>query len=307
MDDLQPEQAPAPPPTPTPTPTTPASRARRLGRATLHVSIVGALCLSYAALIEPDWVEVTHHRVGPTDAPADAPALTIVHLTDLHVERLGRRERRVLEVLDEVRPDLVVITGDTVTDSHRTDDLGPARELMAAIVARRPRLGVFACTGNHEDWTGPAANDAIRAAGVDVLEDRVVHLEGGRLALHGLSRPRGVGDAGRPTDAYDIVLCHYPAVLPRVAASGLELVLAGHTHGGQLRVPFVGPLTLPFDSDDYDAGWFTHGSGPGATRLFVSRGVGMTFLPLRFACRPEVAVHRVALAADPGDARLEAR
>lgn len=260
---------------------------------------MGALGASYAALIEPNWLEVTHHAVGA----GGGPALTIVHLTDLHVAQLGRRERRVLEVIDEARPDLVVITGDTVTDSHRVEDLGVVREFLTALVARRPRLGVFACPGNHEDWTGPAALEALRAAGVEVLEDRVVRLEGGRLALHGLAGPRGVGVAARPTEAFDVVLCHYPAVLPRVAAPGLELVLAGHSHGGQVRVPFVGALALPDRVGPYVAGWYERDG----TRLYVSRGVGMSLLPVRFACRPEIAVHRVVLAPHAGDARPGAR
>jgi predicted MPP superfamily phosphohydrolase len=135
---------------------------------------------------------------------------------------------------------------------------------------------------------GPQALEAVRAAGVTVLDDRSASLEGGRLALHGLSRarPGQVATAG-----LDIVLCHYPAVLPLVAGPGVELVLAGHTHGGQVRLPFVGALALPFDSGGYDAGWFERGP----TRLFVSRGVGTSILPIRFACRPEVAVHRLDL------------
>lgn len=285
-------------PEPTEPPTNGSSRtARRVGLALLALA---ALLSVYAVFVEPRWLDVTHHVARPA-ADDVAPTLTVVHLSDLHVTRFGEHERRVLALVDEVDPDLVVITGDCVTDG--AFDADAVRRFHAALVAQRPRLGVFACPGNHEDWTGPPALEALRASGVEVLEDRVVRLEDGRLALHGLAGPRGAGVAGQPTDAVDVVLCHYPAVLPRVAAPGLELVLAGHTHGGQVRLPLVGALVLPFESGPYDAGWFSHGS----TRLFVSRGVGTSILPVRFACRPEVAVHRIALSPDAGDAGPGAR
>lgn len=246
----------------------------------------------YAVVLEPRWLEVTEHGAG---------SLTLLHLSDLHVAADGARERAVLEVVDRVRPDVVVITGDTVTDGAFHP--APLGEVLGALVARRPRLGVFAVPGNHEDWVGPEAVEAIRAAGVEVLVDRTVALEGGRLVLHGLALGRGAGAVGAPTPAFDVVLCHYPAVLPRVARPGLELVLAGHTHGGQVRLPLVGALVLPFESGPYDAGWFEHGG----TRLFVSRGVGTSLLPLRFLCRPEVAVHRLDLAPSAGDAPAGSR
>lgn len=269
---------------------------RRPPRAAAALLGIGVLLACWGLVVEPHWIELTEHRVG-----ARPPVLTIMHLSDLHVTGAGSNERRVLELADEVRPDLIVITGDTVTDGEF--DPAPARAFLEALVARRPALGVYACPGNHEDWAGPGALAAQRAAGVIVLEDATVTLLDGRLALHGLAAGRGAGAVGAPTPAYDVVLCHYPAVLPRIARPGLELVLAGHSHGGQVRLPFVGALILPFETRPYDAGWFEHG----ATRLFVSRGVGTSLLPVRFGCRPEVAIHRLDLAPDAGDAAAASR
>jgi predicted MPP superfamily phosphohydrolase len=268
----------------------------RLVRAAAVVLALGVLLAAWGFVVEPRWIELTEHRVG-----AGAPAVTVMHLSDLHVTGAGGNERRVLALVDEVRPDLVVLTGDTVTDGRF--DPAPVHDFLAALVAKRPPLGVYACPGNHEDWAGPGALAAHRAAGVVVLEDQVVTLLDGRLALHGLARWHGAAPAGAPTPAFDLVLCHYPAALPRVARPGLELVLAGHSHGGQVRLPFVGALIVPFETGPYDAGWFEHG----ATRLFVSRGVGTSILPVRFNCRPEVAVHRLDLAPQAGDAAPASR
>jgi uncharacterized protein len=273
------------------------SAALRYVRATAVVLALGVLLATWGFVIEPHWIELTEHRVG-----AGAPVLTIMHLSDLHVTGAGGNERRVLELVDEVRPDLIVITGDSVTDGKL--DPKPVLEFLTALVAKRPPLGVHACPGNHEDWAGPIGLDVHRQAGVEVLEDRTVTLLDGRLALHGIATPHPRAAAvGAPTAAYDVVLCHYPAVLPRVARPGLELVLAGHSHGGQVRVPFLGAPVLPFETGPYDAGWFEHGT----TQLFVSRGVGMSILPVRFNCRPEVAVHRLDLAPDAGDGTAASR
>jgi predicted MPP superfamily phosphohydrolase len=284
--DAAPDHAPTPlTPPDLPAAPRPDGRARwRRGR--VRAAALVALCAAAAAdafAVEPSWVEVTEHRIG--DGPT---ALTVVHLSDLHVTSVGRRERRVLEAVRQARPDLVVITGDCVTDG--AFDPAPLTEVLRGLVALRPTLGVLGVPGNHEDWVGPAAVAAERAAGVDVLVDEDRVLLGGRLVVHGLAEPRS---AALATPGYDLVLCHYPAVLERVAGPGVELVLAGHTHGGQVRLPFVGALVLPFASGGHDAGWFT--CGP--TRLFVSRGVGTSIVPARFCCRPEVAVLRLDLVA----------
>ena len=150
---------------------------------------------------------------------------------------------------------------------------------------------MFACPGNHEDWAGPEAAACYERAGVPLLADRSVALLGGRLVLHGIAGPRPLPGARFDTPGYDVVLCHYPTVLPRIAGPGVELVLAGHTHGGQVCLPGGHALVLPFESGDFVAGWFEDRG----TRLFVSRGVGTTALPVRAFCRPEVAVLRLDL------------
>lgn len=248
----------------------------------------------WAWLVEPGRLEVTHHDVR-SSAPVTS-TITVVHLTDVHVagdvHDPGSIEGRALAAVVAARPDLVVITGDTV-DGHGTDELdAPAvTAFLRAVADLRPPLGTWAVRGNHELWSGDAADRCYADAGVPLLDDETRPLLGGRLVLHGLNDghppPRPLATPG-----FDLVLCHYPAVLPRVAYAGVELVLVGHSHGGQVNLPGGRPLWLPYECGGFVAGWFEHERG---TRMYVSRGVGTSILPLRFLSRPEVAVFRVGL------------
>ena len=112
---------------------------------------------------------------------------------------------------------------------------------------------------------------------------------GGRLVLHGASSAQAPLPQASP--GFDVVLCHYPVVLPAAAKQGHELVLTGHSHGGQVRLPFYGALWLPFDCGPYQQGWFESGQ----TRMYVSRGVGTSVAPIRFLCSAELTLLRLRL------------
>lgn len=274
----------------------PPPRRRGRARCALLAAVAAALPAAglWAWLVEPNRLEVTHHDVRGS-APVTT-TLTVVHLTDVHVSGdvrdPGSLEARTLAVVAAVRPDLVVITGDTA-DGHGEGDLdAPAvTAFLRAVADLRPPLGAWAVRGNHEDWAGPAALRCYADAGVTLLEDDSRPLLDGRLVLHGLidghPPPRPLATPG-----FDLILCHYPAVLPRVAWPGVELVLAGHSHGGQVNLPGGRPLWLPYECGGFVSGWYEHERG---TRMYVSRGVGTSILPIRFLCRPEVAVLTIGL------------
>ena len=253
---------------------------RRAARVAQTLAIVSALLGLYAFGIEPRWIEVSEHGVDL----GGLEEVTILHLSDLHIVGVGWREERVLELVRELAPDLIVITGDSIL--HESD-----RDAVTSVLSHlEAPLGVWACPGNHEVWYGPEAFACYEAAGVRMLRHGAAPLLDGRLMLLSI----GDLDAAVPAERgpTTIALCHYPAVLPRVAAAGgVDVLFAGHTHGGQVRFPFVGPLWLPFGSGSYEQGWF----GEGDTLMFVSRGVGTSILPVRFLCRPELALHRVRL------------
>jgi predicted MPP superfamily phosphohydrolase len=242
-------------------------------RVLLSLPLLGALLFFYSCAIEPHWIEVTRHDIGQ-----GSRELRILHLTDIHFTSAGRRERRVLEIVAEEKPDLIVLTGDNIL---RDFDPAGFRDFLSSLQAP---LGVFACRGNWEDWV-PASLDVYKSAGIRLLENASART--GDVEIIGLNTGRDPVPAG---DApLRILLCHYPMILPAAATAGVDLVFAGHTHGGQVRFPFVGALHTPFDCGPYVMGWYEEGK----TRMHVSRGVGTSIFPLRFLCRPEVAIHRV--------------
>lgn len=262
-----------------PAPAPPPRRRRRRALAIL-AALAPALLVVWSVSIEPRRLETTEHALGTEGA-----RVRVLHVTDLHVSSLDAGQRRhVLDLAASLNPDLIAITGDTVTAPLDAGEAEAAAELLAGLAAP---LGVFACLGNHESWSGPEADRAY--AGIELLRGASRPLLEGRLVLHGVESAAAPLPA--PGPAFDLLLCHYPAVFPRAAAAGHELVLAGHSHGGQVRLPFVGALWLPFGCDGYDQGWFEEG----ATRMYVSRGVGTSILPVRFWCRPEVALVELRL------------
>ena len=270
-------------------------RTRRRRIVSYAALTIGAAVAIDALFIEPFALEITRHHVR---APVDAP-ITIAHLTDLHTQGLGRRERLLLERLEAEKPDLIVITGDTVDGG----DLEPARELMTAL---RAPLGVWVVRGNWENWQPPRAGGQTapqsEAAFYTSVGARFLVNEG-QLArrdvwIAGLDDPMS-GHAspaaaleGAPAGVFTIVLVHSPEGFGPGLAPGfkVDLALAGHTHGGQVRLPFVGPLWLPPGSGGFVAGWYESGG----SRMYVSRGIGTSILPVRFLCSPELALITVA-------------
>ena len=238
-----------------------------------------------ALLIEPYHLQVTHSEIQGTVA---AP-LKIALLSDLHTRGVGRRERRILAALDREKPDVIVITGDSLAG------LGGTYEEVAQVYRRlHAPLGVWFVHGNWENDQPIHPLRRERAfyeeAGVRLLVNAGAELRPGVWVL-GVDDPftgparLDVAMAGVPHDAYKILLFHSPAYFDRISGQ-VDLALAGHTHGGQVHIPFVKPFWLPRGSGHYLAGWYEENG----SRMYVSRGLGMSMLPVRFLCRPEVAI-----------------
>lgn len=269
------------------------TRPRRLhDRLALGVLVAGLLGALYSWAVEPYWIEVTRHRVH---APVDVP-LTIAHIADLHTYGLGRRERRLLAILEKEKPQVIVLAGDNVIDG---DLFGPQLGLQedpsyaraAEVLGRlRAPFGVWTVRGNWENVRHVSDERAFyERNGVRLLLNEARELRSG-VWLAGLNDIQSGADAtaaGRQirSDAFVIGLFHSPASFDSVAGKW-PLALAGHTHGGQIRLPFLKPLWLPEGSGSYVAGWYE----AKGSKLYVSRGIGTAMLPLRFLCRPELAL-----------------
>jgi len=265
-------------------------------RLLIPFAIVASLVLLYAFAGEPNWIEVTHHTLR---APVPR-AIRIAHITDLHTLGMGMRERRLIGELMTERPDLIVVTGDIETPGGTRDCY------LAVLRSLHAPLGVWSVPGNWEYWIPiPARARLFAEAGVRELMNEAaevtpgVWLAGFDDALAG-SRDPDRALAPIPAGACAIAVFHEP-ILFDLTAGRYTLALAGHTHGGQVRVPFLPPLLLPHGCGRYVAGWFERKG----SRMYVSRGIGMSVVPIRLFCRPELAI--ITLVPDGTAAGVAAR
>lgn len=227
----------------------------------------------------------------------------IAHVSDLHNAEMGKNNAKLLELLREAAPDLIAITGDLI-DSRNTD-MDVALQFAKAAMEIAP---CYYVAGNHEARISEYAElrSGLEATGVVVLENERMEIEreGESIALLGVEDPSFQTDylfgnaqtvmeqhlqqlAGEE-DEFTVLLSHRPELFEIYAESYVDLVLSGHAHGGQFRLPFVGGLVAPNQGffPDYDAGIYTKNG----TNMLVSRGIGNSIIPIRLNNRPEVIV-----------------
>ena len=250
---------------------------------------VALLCL--VLLIWSVWgshaPQTTAYTVRSKTLPRSFDGLRIVQVSDLHNGQFGKDNARLLRLLENSQPDIILLTGDLI-DSRRTD-LAPAIDFCKAAAALAP---TYYAPGNHESRI-PGDYAALKAAlsevGIMILEnDSCLLTEGGdSITLTGLTDP----DFGIPwpdvqTDTYHIALSHRPELLETYARMGFDLVFTGHAHGGQFRLPWIGGLFAPAQGffPKYTAGIHTRGS----TTMVISRGLGNAPIIPRFNNRPEL-------------------
>lgn len=251
---------------------------------------------AYAGLIEPHRYEITETEVFIRDLPTRFEGFRITQLTDIHHSRLVGIDqvRRVVALAQLTKPDLFVLTGDYTTTYRRYVE--PCAEALGALNAPE---GVWAILGNHDHYTDPELTTwALARHKIKVLNNANTVLRRGpdQLQLAGIDDWSWNGtdwlrafyglDARRPT----ILLSHQPGVFDLSAARAASLILSGHTHGGQIKLPLIGaPARFVTEHLKYDSGLFKRDG----SQLYVSRGTGVIGLPVRFGVRPEIAVLRL--------------
>jgi len=251
---------------------------------------------AYARLIEPYNYRISETDIYIRDLPSTFENFRITQLTDIHHSRiLGLDEiRRVVNLAQQTKPDMFVLTGDYSTSYRRY--IEPCADVLSALSAPE---GVWAVLGNHDHYTDPELTTrALQRNHIAVLNNANTTLRRGSDAIQ-LS---GIDDwtwngtdwvkafAGLKPNTPTILLSHQPTVLDFEQTKDVSLILSGHTHGGQLKFPLLGAPASLFTRDmRYARGLFRRGE----TQLYVSTGTGVIGLPVRFGVRPEIAVLRL--------------
>lgn len=251
---------------------------------------------TYGAAVGKERYEIVERHVDIPRLSSRLRGLTVVQLTDIHVGNFMRQEKleRYMRVVNELKPDLIALTRDFIGSSPQ---FIPA--CAAALEKLDAREGVFACLGNHDYWVGPhSVTAALKAAGVEVLrnEGRRLLIRGAPLNITGVDDPwRGTPDfdlalADVDANAPTIMLCHQPDLFPAIARRPVDLTLAGHYHGGQIKFDFFGFAVSPAHLiTEFVEGLYRRGHA----QLYVSRGIGITGPPARLNARPEITVLRL--------------
>lgn len=245
-------------------------------------------------------VGTTHYKIESSRLPEAFNHFKIVSVSDLHNAKFGKDNGVIIRAVKEEKPDIIAITGDLV-DYSKTD-IATAEALVKELVKIAP---CYYVTGNHEVWLGEKYNrleKILLDASVTVLRDKTVNLTENNqtIQLAGLDDPDFSDRASYNqqeilentladmslTDDYCVLLSHRPETFGAYVNKNIDLVLSGHAHGGQFRLPFIGGIIAPNQGffPKYDAGTYTENN----TTMIVSRGLGNSVIPVRFNNRPEI-------------------
>jgi uncharacterized protein len=246
----------------------------------------------YVHKIEPNWLEVTQIDLNLPKLDRAFNGYRIVQITDLHAgDGIDRAQlERVVDAVNAQNPDLVVITGDHVSRLPRQHV-----ELLDTLAKLHPRDRTISILGNHDVYNDPTPiRTAIQQAGITLLENTIYTVKRDAAELH----IAGVGDVFAKQDRLDrvlaqlpstgaaIMLAHEPDFADETAATGrFGLQLSGHSHGGQIRIPFYGGY-VPTLAEKYPLGRYQVGK----MIHYTNRGIGMIKIYARFNCRPEISV-----------------
>ena len=249
---------------------------------------------AYSTFVERYAIQTNTYRIPVPNLPPAFAGFRIVHLTDIHHGRLTPLSlvQSVVSRANRIRRDITVCTGDFVHARNTTREIDAVWPLINGLSAP---AGVYSVLGNHDHWADTGRSlECLNRSGQDVRHKSVaIERDGCRLWL------AGAGDlwedhrsldrvlSGIPASECRIVLAHNPDTADTEFVSRVDLMISGHTHGGQVNIPFFGPPILPVQNKNYSSGLKR---SPRGTEVFISRGIGWAICPIRFNCYPEIAV-----------------
>lgn len=240
-------------------------------KALLVLSIVVAFCAVYGYYIEVRWIKVNHVTLSTPST------IRVIHISDIHFKGNAAYLEKVVAIINNTPADFVCFTGDLVENSNR---LRGCLNILATL--NKPIYGI---TGNHDDWARVPLDDVkacFQKTGGDLVNNVSIPIMSGKIELTGSTTE--LLPAGSHSNAVrKILMLHYPTIVETIRNRHFDAILTGHTHGGQVRLPFMGSV---LDVGRYDLGLFKTPAGP----LYVNPGLGTFYRDVRFLCRPEITI-----------------
>jgi hypothetical protein len=242
------------------------------------------------ALAEANSISIENIRINLKRLPKELDGFRLVHLSDIHHSPFTGLEHisRVVEVSNRLKPDMFILTGDYV--SHETEYIAPVAEVLAQLTAEH---GIYACLGNHDHWTdAELVTHLFRGEGINLLINEGIRYEarGAKFWLAGVDDLMvGKTDVraalrGSNEDEFKLLLAHNPQIVRRAARHDVDLMLSGHTHGGQVKLRDEEKRILP--RRRLSSGLHRRQN----TQVYITRGIGTVVLPVRYQCPPEISL-----------------
>ncbi|MEQ1637283.1 MAG: metallophosphoesterase [Methylococcales bacterium] len=261
----------------------------QFGLASSAFTLVGG----YSVFIERVLVQINRYKIPINSLPPAFHGFTLAQLTDIHLGYLVSEAfvEEVVQRTNRLNPDIIVCTGDYVHERNTTEEIEKVWPILSKLHARH---GVYSVLGNHDHWADTNRSLYWLERSGQNLRHKCHPIYKGKehIVLGGAGDFWGdqlkIDGAFSGTDPHDckILLAHNPDSVDTEFTTPLSLVLSGHTHGGQVVVPFWGPIRLPVENPLYSSGLIATPKAP----LFISKGIGWAILPIRFNCYPEIAV-----------------
>lgn len=254
--------------------------------------IIVVILIFWSLFIEPNMLKVTILNLNINGLKG----LKVVFIGDLHVKPYQKKHlKNIVEKIDKQNPDLILCIGDFVSGHKESQSLS-IEEIAQELSVLKPKYGFYTVLGNHDWWQGgEKIEKVLERNGIIVFgnENKTINvINGKKICIVGVedlsTRSVDVEKAFENIRQPSILLSHSPDVFPLInKQNSVDLVLAGHTHGGQVRFPFIGPLIVPSEYGNKYAQGLIEESGH---TMFVTKGIGTSIMPVRFNCIPEIVV-----------------